>query len=226
MGFFDIFKKQPKNNEKGTPQPIMQPNGNKNPNSIEYSCTEDGRLVVELYEQYPEKGQFYDTTKLVIDNRAANLDGTFVQNCMLAWYGQDDCIHLDSKGRDMGRRGQFRNVLAEIDEDLLLKDENYCLAVMKHLLKQNRVEQYLSRGLEDSPEMPCGKYVGGIKQKGNHYGKFFNEELGKASHNSPEMVEKRQRLNEQRRQRQEQAKAQKMEQIAKLQQELNDMDAR
>lgn len=226
MGFLDIFKKQPKNNVKGTPQPIKQEKRIQNPNSIEYSCTEDGRLVVELYEPNPGPRQFYDTTKLIIDNRVVDLDGRFVQNCMLAWYGQDDAIHLNSRGHDLGRRNQFRNILAEIDKNLLFEDESYCLAVMKQLLNQNRVEQYLSRGLEDTPEIPCGKYVGGIRQRGEIYEKFFNIELGKVSHNSPEMVEKRQKLNEQRRQRQEQSKAEKLQQIAKLQEELDNMEAR
>ena len=224
MGFLDIFKKQPKNNVKGTPQPIKREKRIQNPNSIEYSCTEDGRLVVELYEPNPGPRQFYDTTKLIIDNRVVDLDGRFVQNCMLAWYGQDDAIHLNSRGHDLGRRNQFRNILAEIDKNLLFEDESYCLAVMKQLLNQNRVEQYLSRGLEDTPEIPCGKYVGGIEQTSEGYEKMFYRNLGKASHYSREMCNKRQIIKEEIRRSREAVRAKKQAQIARLQQELEDDD--
>lgn len=222
MGFFDMFKKQNKNNIQQQPN-AMPPRKIENQNIIEYSCTEDGRLVVELTETLPKSNQFYDTTKLVIDNKQVNLAGEFVQNCMVAWYGQDDCVYLDGSGRDMGRRGQYKNVLAGIDTDLLLNDENYCAAVMRSLLTQRRVDEYLNRGLQDNPDIPCGKYVGEIIKGDKGYSKFFKRGLGQASHNSPEMVSKRQRYQEQVRQRQEREKEEKRAQIAKLQQELDGM---
>lgn len=225
MGFLDRFKKQEK--KATTVAPDIRTPQKRNDNQIEYSSTEDGRLVVQLMENNPKLGQFYDTTKLIIDNKKVELEGNYLQNCMVSWYGQNDCVRLDSRGNEYGRRSQFKNVLAEIDEDLLWTDENYCLAVMKMLLNQNRVEEYLNRGLQETPDTPCGKYVGGIRQREDgSYGKVFKTNVGKASHNSQEMVAKRQRLQEQIRQRQEQVKADKRAEIARLQQELDDMDAR
>jgi len=221
MGFFDRFKKQNKNEVITEPKGQMSPK--RNENAIEYSCTDDGRLVIELIEQRTKLGQFYDTTKLVLDNKVVDLEGTYLQNCMISWYGQDDCVRLDSSGHDYGRRGQFKNVLADIDTDLIWKDEQYCLAVMKNLLNQHRVEEYLNRGLQESPEVPCGKYVGGIKWDGEKYKKVFSRNLGEASHNSPEMIGRRQRLQEQIRRNQERAIADKKAQIARLQQEVDDM---
>lgn len=221
MGFLDRFKKQNKN------EVIAEPKGQipqkRNENAIEYSCTDDGRLVIELIEQRTKPGQFYDTTKLVFDNKMVELEGHYLQNCMVSWYGQEDCVRLDSNGNDYGRRGQFKNVLADIDTSLIWNDEEYCLAVMKKLLNQDRVEEYLNRGLQESPDVPCGKYVGGIKLRGEEYRKVFHPGVGKASHNSPEMVDKRQRLQEQKRQNQARAIADKKALIAKLQQEVDDM---
>lgn len=221
MGFFDRFKKQNKNEVRTESKAQMQ---QIKENKIEYSCTEDGRLVVELIERKPKQGQFYDTTKLVFDSKIVNLEGQYLKNCMVSWYGQDDCVRLDSNGNDYGRRGQFKNVIADIDTDLIWNDEEYCLAVMKMLLNKNRVDEYLNRGLQDIPDFPCGKYVGGIKLRGGEYQKVFYRELGKASHNSPEMVSKRRRLKEQKRQSQARAIDDKKAQIARLQQELEEMN--
>lgn len=222
MGFFDRFKKQNKNEVIAQPKGQMSPK--RNENGISYSCTDDGRLVIELIEHRTKPGQFYDTTKLVFDNNVVELEGTYLQNCMVSWYNQDDCVRLDSRGHDMGRRNQFKNVLADIDTDLIWNDEEYCIAVMKKLLNKNRVDEYLNRGLQDNPDLPCGKYVGGIiKLSGEEYRKVFHPGLGRASHNSPEMVAKRQRLQEQIRRNQERAIADKKAQIARLQQEVDDM---
>lgn len=223
MGIFDRFKRQPKNNIPVEQQPVMAPRRIENKNIIEYSCTEDGRLVVELIETHPRDDQFYDTTKLVVDNKQVNLAGELVQNCMVAWFGRDDVVYLDDGGHDLGRRGDYKNVLAGINTDLLLNDESYCVAVMKSLLSQKRVEEYLNRGLQDNPEIPCGKYVGEITMGNKGYSKFFKTRLGQASHNSPEMVEERQIMNELKRKYQEKVAAEKRAQIAQLQSELDDM---
>jgi len=136
-------------------------------------------------------------------------------------------INLSSSEADYASEvllSSYHHVLADIDTDLIWKDEQYCLAVMKNLLNQHRVEEYLNRGLQESPEVPCGKYVGGVQKRGEVYKKVFFRQLGEASHNSQEMVNERQRLNEELKQKREQERARKLAQIAKLQQELDDMD--
>ena len=225
MGFFDIFRRKPKNKvQEIAPQTRTEPRRRENQDLINYSYTEDGRLVVELHETVPERGQFYDTTRLVIDNRQVDLAGNLVQNCMVSWFGEDDAVYLDDSGDECGRRVQYKNILAGIDRDLLLNDENYCKSVMKHLLNQRRIEEYLNKGEQDNPDVPCGKYVGGIEQTSEGYEKMFYRNLGKASHYSREMCNKRQIIKEEIRRSRESVRAKKQAQIARLQQELEDDD--
>lgn len=218
MGFFDRFNKSNKN--------VIQNNTNlpHKRNEIQYSYTQDGRLVVELIERETDLDQFYDTTKLVIDNVMVDLYGEYVQNCMISWYGQQDCVRLDSKGNDMGRRGAFKNVLAQIDIGLLQNDEEYALMLMKGLMNQKRVEQYLQNGLEEAPNRPCGNYIGGVRQSRNGYEKFFNLNLGEAAHNMPQMIQRRQRFKERAQQAKLRAIAEKQAQISRLQQDIDELE--
>ena len=96
--------------------------------------------------------------------------------------------------------------------------------VMKDLLSKQRVERYLNKGLEENPDTPCGKYIGGVrKTPENQYQKFFSVQTGKACHNSEFMVNRRREVREAEERRRQQIRAQKEAQIQKLQAELDEM---
>ena len=125
---------------------------------------------------------------------------------------------------DSLRAQEYRGVLAEIDLELLQTDPNYCNMVMKELLDKQRVERYLESGLQETPEHPCGKYIGGIRQTEKGYGKFFSTIVGKASHNSELMVNRKQEHREMIEKQRQKAIADKKAQIEKLQSELDSME--
>jgi ribosomal protein L9 len=62
---------------------------------------------------------------------------------------------------------------------------------MKKLLDKKKVEEYLSRGLEENPDTPFGKYIGGVRKTQEGYKRFFLSSAGIASHNSEEMIQAR-----------------------------------
>lgn len=224
MGFFDILKKKDKKNigdVVNNRQPVEQL-----PFDIEYSPTSNGNLQVEFYDKDSDFKKFYDTTRLIIGRQPLNIEGHQVYNCAVSWYGQNDCQMLDEKtGKfDSLRAQEYRGVLAEIDLELLQRDPNYCSVVMRELLDKQRVERYLESGLQETPEQPCGKYIGGLGQKEIGYGKFFSRSVGQASHNSELMINRRQEhrsMIEVQKQKDIEAKR---AQIEKLQSELNNME--
>ena len=189
MGLLDIFKKKEKNNNEIIENKAEQPKQDDYKISL---MLENGSLKVEFYERQPKFGQFYDTTRLIIDR----MNEQDLADCRVSWYGEDDSIVLDKHGNDLGRREAYKNILTHIDIELLQKDKNYTKALMKDLLNQSRVLQYLQEGLKDNPERPCGKYVGSIQNIDGQYRKIFDPNLGQMSHNSPEMVDKRQKYQE------------------------------
>ena len=92
----------------------------------------------------------------------------------------------------------WARILQELDKktpkndfNLLQNDPNYVHALMCNLLNRDRVMKYLQRGLQENPENPCGKYVGSIEKSENTYKKVFDSNIGRISHNSPEMVAER-----------------------------------
>jgi len=95
---------------------------------------------------------------------------------------------------------------------------------MKELLDKKRVERYLESGLQETPEHPCGEYIGGIRQTEKGYGKFFSIIVGEASHNSESMVNKRQKYREIIEERRQKAIEKKKAQIEKLKRELDSME--
>ena len=222
MGFFDIFRKQKTND-----LPINNSEERiYNKDDIKMNYTQEGRLVVEFYEQSNDIRQFYDTTKLIIDNKDVDLSGTLVQNCWVSWYGSDDCCYLDPIMKKNERRNRFRNVLAQIDIDLLERDRNYCISVMKKLLNEKRVNEYLEKGLMDNPRIPCGKYVGGIDKVSDTYRKVFDADLGEASHNSSEMINRRREVKLELQRKHKKERAEKEKQYNRLKKELEDDSGR
>lgn len=224
MGFFGRFKKNDNQNIGSTvnnKQTIGQL-----PFDIEFSSNSKGNLQVEFYDKNPDFKKFYDTTRLIIGRQPLDIEGHQVYNCAVSWYGHSDCQMFDEKtGKfDSLRAQEYRGILAEIDLGLLQSDPNYCNMVMKGLLNKQRVERYLENGLQETPEQPCGKYIGGVKQTEKGYGKFFSTVVGRASHNSALMVNRRQEYRSRIDAQRQEAIANKRAQIEQLQSELDSME--
>lgn len=217
MGLFNRLKKEKQNVN-------QEPKEEKLLFDVKFSITSDGRLQVEFYDRQAPFNQFYDTTRLISSMETFDLGGRPVHNCIVSWYGENDAVMLNEKGIDMGRRGDYREVLAEIDLEQLKSDPNYCYMVMSNLLSKQRVERYLDKGLEENPDTPCGKYIGGVrKTQDNKYQKFFSAEAGKVCHYSDFMVERRKLVRERNEKFKQQQISEKEAQIKKLQEELDQM---
>lgn len=222
MGFLDIFKKKENNVQK----PNIRLQMEQKPFDIKLRATNDGRLQVDFYDRESEFKNFYDTTRLIVSGIPLNIGGKDVYNCMVSWYGESDCqMMIDKATKEMSslRAIDYREVLAEIDLDLLQTDTKYCEKLMKGLLNKSRVESYLENGLQEMPQRPCGQYIGGLRQTEDGYKKIFDAYIGRKSHNSSQMVEKR---RERRKQIEDIKRRQiddKKAQIRKLQAELDDM---
>ena len=185
MGFFNRYKK------KETQAPIHEESIIKS--NIEYSITKDGKLQIDYHDNERNVGKMYDVTRLIFTNNSEELNNKNIPECLVSWYGSDDAIMIDRNGIESGRRVDYREVLADIDIRLMQTDQKYCEYVMKALLRESRVEDYLEKGLEDSPQHPCGEYIGGVRRNANEnrYEKFFDVRAGKDAHNKSKMIEKR-----------------------------------
>ncbi len=224
MGFLDRFKKNNKNNENNKNNIKSEPKVEEPIEKLPFTAMflPNGNLQVEYYNYDFKK--FYDTTRLIIDKQLLEIEGSEVCNCAVSWYGRDDHkIFNQEKGKIEGIRSEnYSDVLAEIDLNLLVNDPTYCKAVMTDLLDKNRVARYLETGMQDTPERPCGKYVGGIAKTDNGLKKFFKCEIGIASHNSSLMVNRRQERKEILRQQKERKNRENQEKAGKLQQGIED----
>ena len=84
----------------------------------------------------------------------------------------------------------------------------------------------LNNGLQENPEVPCGNYIGQLcytPEKGI-YQKQFDMNIGEISHNSTPQVERRRQHKLKLEERKRKSIKEKQEQIAKLQQEIDDID--
>ena len=111
-----------------------------------------------------KEDQFYDTTILVISENPTDIqDGVPLYTGRVSWSNHDDCIKINGNGQLNSPRAQdYKEVLLEIDMDKFWNDNSYRYALLTSLLDQKRVLERLNWGLEDSPEKPCGNYIGGI----------------------------------------------------------------
>lgn len=224
MGLFDRFKK--KDTQKVEEATIRTSSPNQAPFDIEYGQSSDGRyLQVEFHDNRADFKKFYDITRLIVRRQPLDMAGHQVYNCAVSWYGSEDCQMFDEKAAtfDSQRALDYSMVLAEIDLTLLQSNPIYCNAVIRALLDKQRVESYLERGLQDSPNIPCGMYIGGIKQTEEGYGKFFSTVVGRASHFSDSMIDKRREHKEALEAKRLQAIEAKRAQMDKLRSEIEDM---
>lgn len=219
MGLLDMLKKKEKPQE--TEQIMHQKQ--ELPYDIDFKVNEEGKLQIDFFDKRAEFRQFYDTTRLIIDNEITNMGETPIKQCRVSWYEKDGAIMFDRNGKDISRRAQYKDILADIDIRLLQTDSNYCTAVMKNLLNRTRVEKYMQDGLKEQPDVMCGNYVGGIKLIENQYKKYFDIQVGKASHNSLEMMNRRKRYRESQEIAKQQQIRERQEKIQKLQSEIDDL---
>ena len=183
MGIFSKLKKLFKKEEK-TYTPRYEPVKKKS--EVKYSITKDGKLQIAYIDREAKYWNTYDTTRLIINNSAEKLNNKYVPECLVSWYGQQDAVMLNDSG-EFGRRVDYKEVLADIDVSLIQTDPQYCEVVMKSLLSERRVNDYLTNGLKDTTERPCGQYIGGVRRTENGYGKFFDMKAGREAHFTPKM---------------------------------------
>lgn len=214
MGLLDMLKKKSPEMKNETQKPRKE-------YEIEYSTTKDGRLQIDFCDNRAKVGQLYDSTRLVVGNKPVMLADQEVQNCLVSWYNQDDTVFA-GEGESLNAKS-YKGVLAQINPELLKTDEQYCMAVMKNLLEINRVNKYLEDGLKENPQIPCGKYIGGITRTDEGYRKFFSMLVGQASHNSELMVNRRREFRESIEAKKQAEIAKRKAQIQKLQSEIDDM---
>lgn len=224
MGFFDKFKKDNKQNIEAVAN--NRPTVDQLPFDIKYSSTSNGNLQVEFYDKEADFKKFYDTTRLIIGRQPLDIEGHQVYNCAVSWYGHDDCkiLNKETGKLDSMKAQAYRGVLAEIDLELLQNDLDYCNMVMNKLLDKQRVERYLETGLQEEPEQPCGKYIGGVEQTEKGYGKFFSTIVGQISHNSKLMVDRRQERRAMIEAKRQKDIADKKAQIERLQSEIDSIE--
>ena len=182
MGFLDLFRKSKEPVEPAQRVPETEKN------KIERTITRNGDIQIDFYRGTYDIRKDYDTTRLVILNKQPeNMYECNVYDCKVSWYHKNDAIMLDEKDS----RHDFKDIKLTVDPYLLQTDDAYTTCLMYALLDQSRVNDMLARGMVDNPDRPCGNYVGSVSFKDGKYVKFFNNDVGRAVHNSKEMSEQR-----------------------------------
>lgn len=198
--------------------------------------TEQGRRVFEYYDANAKFGQFYDTTRVIIDKEPIIAENTELYDCMVSWFNRDDVVMFDRDGNEVGSRTAYKHVVAGIDPNLMESNPEYLSAVIKKLLEKERVERYESYSLKSEAEIlkereagddrivACGKYVGSVINSNGKWRNVFIGDIGRMFHSSPEMQEERrthkERMEEIRKEKIEQKKAE----IARLQAEVGEYE--
>ena len=159
---------------------------------ITFDKNQDGQYV-ELYDTEADFKQFYDVTRLVDTGKVKQIEGHTLHEYLVSWYGHSDCTGCSINSEEGASRTDYKRIIAELDMDLLKEDSEYLKVVMLNLLEQRRVEGLLNNGLRENCKTPTGNYVGGVRKRldGSRYETFLDLEIGKASHFSKEMIEKR-----------------------------------
>lgn len=216
MKLLDLFKKKkdiiPNNRE------------NQLPFNMKFTTTSNGCMQIDFQDLNANFKKFYDTTRLITNGQPINIQGHSVYECMVSWYGSNDCIMLNEKGEEYGRKTDYENILAELDLNLLQTNPTYAEAVMKSLLDEQRVKRLLEMGLEEYPERPCGEYIGGIGVEEGKYKKVFFANVGEASHNSTKMINKRREHKIAMENARQMSIRKKQQEIERLQDEINNLN--
>ena len=227
MGFFDIFKKK-KEEKQEKPNYVSNALPFKREDKVKIDGALESGITFDYYLSEPGFKRFYDTVCLQIPDTQPvfNIFGTKVYNALVSWYGEDDAVPVNIPGLYHSlRRRDTRSIQLGLDFSKL-SDSKYLKTLFYLLLDQNRVEQYLENGLQEDPELPCGNYIGQlcyIPERGI-YKKQFDPHIGEFSHHSTPQVERRRQHKLKLEERKRNAIKEKQEQIAKLQQEIDDIN--
>lgn len=199
MGIFDLFKKK----KSKIPNMEIEQLQKRIP-EVKYDYSKDGNFAMNFYDAEPALAQAYDNTRLVINPIPLNFANEKVYECNVIWYIDDSC-YSESDTEPRAVTIDKQRILMQIDLPLARMDQQYAYLIMKNFLNHNRIIKYIEGGLQDNPELPCGNYVGGVRQNETtgEYKEFFSNKVGKAVHNSPQMVACR---NKHKRKLQESAK--------------------
>lgn len=224
MGLFDkLFNKKEKEEKRVTPS--IQDDSRDN---AVMSMTEDGRKMFEYYQAKKDFGQFYDTTRVVVNKEPRIVEGRTLYDCLVSWFGRSDAVYFIDGVETGGRRDEYEHIVAGIDPERMQADGHYLQMVMTDLLEQKRVNKYLERGMKEeselrSDELACGRYIGEIEQKPDGtYRKVFGARVGKVEHNSEYMKQARQVARDQRAKWRAESIARKQAEIARLQAEIDE----
>lgn len=185
---------------------------------------EDGKIQIEYIEN-PKIHRLYDITRLIIDSKEENPFSDNIYNCRVSYYGTDDVnISSDESSSEFARKNQYKKVKIGLDMDKINEGEKlYYKALMVALLDEDRVIKYLSRGMQEEPDIKCGDYIGEIKEDSNGiYKKIFDSKIGNYFHRKYSYMRERiisdNRAENQ--QRIEKAISEKQSQIESLQREI------
>ena len=181
--------------------------------------TKNGIVEVECFEPVADSRK-NDTTVVYINPTPYTVERSTLYNCKVAWTKDSYTVMFDE---DEYYVLGYKDVLASIDLYKLQTDEEYRREFVRQAMGEEHVKKYLNMGLEESPEVPCGNYIGGIRKKEDgRYRKFLDPRIGAAVHNSKSMVNKRNEYRQnQKRQSQIRARnAERRKEIARLQQEI------
>lgn len=237
MGVFSkLFGKENKESDKNN-----NVNNNVNRRNSRFTFTEGGQLAFEV--STPEKSlrEFYDTTKIIVDDRPEIVMGKELYDCFVSWYNDSDAIMFDKNGQMVGSRTNYKHVISGIDVWRLRADEEYLTYVAKELFDKKRVTDYLNAskmntqeiaeansklGPNDRRYVECGRYIGEVADRGNgRFVKTFQVEIGQILHNSAEMIAERNRNRNRKISLNQERINEKREQIKKLEEEMANLHA-
>ena len=160
---------------------------------------QDDGILITMFDKTPNVLKTYNTTEIFISPKTITLLGYSINICQVNWYNKNSTLESNNSPSE---------VWAIIDEQLLLTDNNYRIALMRDLFNQVRVFRLLKMGLQTLPDIECGRYIGRIDEE---YLPHLNIQLGKAAHMTPEMVKIRDKIQEKQFEESKQAAMQDIE---------------
>ena len=130
MGLFS--RKKNKIEPVDLPKASMQSKPSRPSDSFTIKQSEDG-LQIDFCEAVPKFGQFYDTTRLILQGKNINFPDKQVYDCLVSWYGQSDAIMLDPDSGEMigGRRDTYfsTNRFKFITDRFFLSKSSYAIFI-------------------------------------------------------------------------------------------------
>lgn len=175
------------------------------------------------YKPNTDMKHFYDndTTVMIINPQVYTIEGEQVFNCKVGWTKEGYTVMYNEYGY---QALAYQDVFVNVSIPRLMSDGEYAEAFMSKVLSEEHVMKYVNMGLEESPEFPCGNYIGGVyKDKDDgKYKNYVDPKIALAVHNSKAMVDKRQtnREEQERKAGIDARNAKRREEIARLQAEI------